>query len=176
MGKVYMTELADLLAQKSGISKRAAQQFLSSFIETIQDGVKEEKLVKIKGLGTFKVIDVDARESVNINTGERVTINGHQKLSFTPDTAMKELVNKPFSQFETVVLNEGVEFDDEPEVDEPSVTEEDAPAPIIEEKVLTPTTEEQSEARAISIVEEELTGITTVDDIMKYIRKKQKEN
>ena len=113
MGKIFMTELADMLAQKAGISKREAQQFLTDFVETIQDGVNADKLVKIKGLGTFKVIDVDARESVNVNTGERVTIDSHQKLTFTPDTAMKELVNKPFSQFETVVLNEGVVFDDE---------------------------------------------------------------
>jgi hypothetical protein len=87
--------------------------------------------VKIKGLGTFKVIDVDARESVNVNTGERVTIDSHQKLTFTPDAAMKELVNKPFSQFETVVLNDGVEFDDEPEVEEPAIAEE-TPEPVVE--------------------------------------------
>jgi len=121
-----MTELADMLAQKANISKREAQQFLTDFIETIQDGVNNDKLVKIKGLGTFKVIDVDARESVNVNTGERVTIDSHQKLTFTPDAAMKELVNKPFSQFETVVLNEGVEFDDEADVEEPVIVDETA--------------------------------------------------
>ncbi|SDO46135.1 nucleoid DNA-binding protein [Prevotella communis] len=126
-----MAELADMLAQKVGISKREAQQFLTDFVETIQDGVNNDKLVKIKGLGTFKVIDVDARESVNVNTGERVTIDSHQKLTFTPDAAMKELVNKPFSQFETVVLNDGVEFDDEPEVEEPAIAEE-TPEPVVE--------------------------------------------
>ena len=131
MGKIFMAELADMLAQKAGISKREAQQFLTDFVETIQDGVNNDKLVKIKGLGTFKVIDVDARESVNVNTGERVTIDGHQKLTFTPDAAMKELVNKPFSQFETVVLNDGVEFDDEPEVEEPTIAEE-TPEPVVE--------------------------------------------
>ena len=113
MGKIYMNDLADLLAQKANISKREAQQFIAAVIETIQDGVNDDKQVKIKGLGTFKVIDIDARESVNVNTGERVTIDSHQKLTFTPDTVMKELVNRPFSQFETVVLNEGVEFDDD---------------------------------------------------------------
>ena len=131
MGKIFMAELADMLAQKVGISKREAQQFLTDFVETIQDGVNNDKLVKIKGLGTFKVIDVDARESVNVNTGERVTIDSHQKLTFTPDAAMKELVNKPFSQFETVVLNDGVEFDDEPEVEEPTIAEE-TPEPVVE--------------------------------------------
>lgn len=132
MGKINMSELADMLAQKAKISKREAQQFIAAVIETIQEGVNTDKQVKIKGLGTFKVIDVDARESVNVNTGERVTIESHQKLSFTPDTAMKDLVNRPFSQFETVVLNEGVEFDEET-MEEPSVAEEDelvAPAPV----------------------------------------------
>ena len=107
-----MAELAELLSQQANISKREAQQFLTTMIETIRDGINEDKLVKIKGLGTFKVIDVDARESVNVNTGERVTIGSHQKLTFTPDSSMKELVNKPFSQFETVVLNDGIEFED----------------------------------------------------------------
>ena len=138
MGKIFMAELADMLAQKAGISKREAQQFLTDFVETIQDGVNNDKLVKIKGLGTFKVIDVDARESVNVNTGERVTIDSHQKLTFTPDAAMKELVNKPFSQFETVVLNEGVDFNEasvdlsgEAETAIPEETEESA-APLVE--------------------------------------------
>ena len=140
MGKIFMAELADMLAQKAGISKREAQQFLTDFVETIQDGVNNDKLVKIKGLGTLKVIDVDARESVNVNTGERVTIDSHQKLTFTPDAAMKELVNKPFSQFETVVLNDGVEFDDEPEVEEPAIAEE-TPEPVVE-----PTPEPEPES------------------------------
>lgn len=112
MAKVYMSELAEMLSTRCQLNKREAQQFLTAVVETIQEGINSDKMVKIKGLGTFKVIDVDARESVNVNTGERVTIDGHQKLSFTPDNAMKELVNKPFSQFETVILNDGVQFDD----------------------------------------------------------------
>ena len=151
MGKIFMAELADMLAQKAGISKREAQQFLTDFVETIQDGVNNDKLVKIKGLGTFKVIDVDARESVNVNTGERVTIDSHQKLTFTPDAAMKELVNKPFSQFETVVLNDGVEFDDEPEVEEPAIAEE-TPEPVVE-----PTLEPEPEPVVVSELEPEPT-------------------
>ena len=148
-----MTELADMLAQKAGISKREAQQFLTDFVETIQDGVNADKLVKIKGLGTFKVIDVDARESVNVNTGERVTIDSHQKLTFTPDTAMKELVNKPFSQFETVVLNEGVVFDDDFEVEEPAIVEPTPePEPIVE-----PTPEPEPETIIIPEPEPEPT-------------------
>lgn len=154
MGKIFMAELADMLAQKAGISKREAQQFLTDFVETIQDGVNNDKLVKIKGLGTFKVIDVDARESVNVNTGERVTIDSHQKLTFTPDAAMKELVNKPFSQFETVVLNDGVEFDDEPEVEEPTIAEE-TPEPILE-----PTPEPEPEPVVVPEPEPEPTIVS----------------
>ncbi len=164
-----MTELADMLAQKANISKREAQQFLTDFIETIQDGVNNDKLVKIKGLGTFKVIDVDARESVNVNTGERVTIDSHQKLTFTPDAAMKELVNKPFSQFETVVLNEGVEFDDEADVEEPVIVDETAePETVVKptlkseptitpkfESVVEPTVEPTVEPEPIIVPEPE---------------------
>jgi nucleoid DNA-binding protein len=133
MGKIIMSELADRLAEKAGIEKRVAQTFLSAVIDTIRDGVNNDKIVKIKGLGTFKVIDVDARESVNVNTGERVVISSHQKLTFTPDASMKDLVNKPFSQFDTVVLNEGVDFDNlnssenieaEPSEEEKPITEE----------------------------------------------------
>lgn len=131
MGKIYMSDLNIYLVDKAGLDKRTAQQFLEAIIETIQEGVNEDRLVKIKGLGTFKVIDVDARESVNVNTGERVIISGHQKLTFTPDNAMRELVNKPFSQFETVVLNDGVEFNDE--IPEPQ--DDDAQDPDTEEEV-----------------------------------------
>ena len=94
--------------------------------DIIQQSLEQDKLVKIKGLGTFKIIDVDDRESVNVNTGERVLIEGHPKITFVPDALMKELVNKPFSQFETVVLNDGVDFEDaasEPSVAEPEIVE-----------------------------------------------------
>lgn len=129
MGKVFLNELAAALADRHGISRKEAQQFLTAFMETVKAGIDDDKVVKIKGLGTFKVIDVDARESVNVNTGERVVIDGHQRLSFTPDTAMKELVNKPFSQFETVIINDGVEFPDELEsgdLEEEALDVEDA--------------------------------------------------
>ncbi len=110
--KIYMDSLSTILAGKWDVTKKEAQQFLADFVEIIKEGVDADGLVKIKGLGTFKVIDVDARESVNVNTGQRVLIESHQKLTFTPDALMKELVNKPFSHFETVILNEGVDFSD----------------------------------------------------------------
>lgn len=114
MGKLTIEQLAGALVEKNGLSKQEAQSFINAFFDVIRTGIDKERLVKVKGLGTFKVIDVEARESVNVNTGERVLIDSHSKISFTPDSMMKELVNKPFSEFETVILNEGVEFDDMP--------------------------------------------------------------
>ena len=143
-----MSDLAARLAEQTGMSKRKAQLFMSAIVETIQEGINNDKMVKIKGLGTFKVIDVDARESVNVNTGERLTINSHQKLTFTPDSAMKDLVNKPFSQFETVVLNDGVEFDDNTESEEEEVA--DAVEEQTEEQV-----EEQVKEQVVEQVVEE---------------------
>ena len=112
MGKISLIELAAVLSKKYGLNKKVATRFVSKMFDIIQKSLEQDKTVKIKGLGTFKIIDVDARESVNVNTGERVLIEGHYKITFTPDTMMKELVNKPFSQFETVVLNDGVDFED----------------------------------------------------------------
>ena len=103
-------EIGLAIAQKYGMSRKQAERFVQTFFEVINDGLHHDKLVKVKGLGTFKVIDVKERESVNIRTGERFMIEGREKITFTPDAVMKELVNKPFSQFETVVVNDGVDF------------------------------------------------------------------
>jgi nucleoid DNA-binding protein len=176
MGKIFMSDLADRLAEQAGMSKRDAQQFLSAVVETIQEGVNNDKIVKIKGLGTFKVIDVEARESVNVNTGERVTIDSHQKLTFTPDSAMKDLVNKPFSQFETVVLNDGVDFDDvnTESVEELKDTEKPEETEILEvseissvpEKTEAPESSEKSESSVIPVVSEvsEASVVTEISD------------
>jgi len=99
--------------QKSGLKKKDAERFAITVFEVVKDGLATDRIVKIKGFGTFKVVDMEARESVNVNNGERVLIEGYGKVTFTADTTMKELVNRPFSQFETVVLNEGVTFDDD---------------------------------------------------------------
>ena len=112
MGKISIQDLSSVLVEKRGLSKKEASNFISEMFDIVQQELEKDKLVKIKGLGTFKIIDVDDRESVNVNTGERVLIEGHGKITFTPDSLMKELVNKPFSQFETVVLNDGVEFEE----------------------------------------------------------------
>ena len=112
MGKLTIQEIAKILVEKSGLSQKDANRFASEMFAIIQQHLEEDELVKIKGLGTFKIINVEARESVSVRTGERVVIDSHAKVTFTPDAVMKELVNKPFSQFETVVLNDGVEFED----------------------------------------------------------------
>lgn len=112
MNRISIYELAQVLVEKNGLDRHDAEHFVSSIFTIVQSGLEHDSVVKIKGLGTFKIIGVEARESVNVNTGERVVIESHGKVTFTPDATMKELVNKPFSQFETVVLNDGVEFDD----------------------------------------------------------------
>ncbi|MDY6409213.1 MAG: HU family DNA-binding protein, partial [Prevotella sp.] len=109
---IRQSELAQRLADKHNIGKRNVSDFLNSFIDVIRENLASEGSVKIKGLGTFKVVKVKDRESVNVNTGERYIIYGHERLSFTPDSLMKELVNRPFSQFDTVELNDGVVFED----------------------------------------------------------------
>lgn len=112
MAKTALQLIADTVAKKHKITVKEAEKFVSAIFDVVNEGLKTDKLVKVKGLGTFKVQAVKPRESVNVNTGERVLIEGHEKVSFTPDATMKELVNKPFAQFETVVLNDGVDFAD----------------------------------------------------------------
>ena len=101
-------DLAKALATQKSIDKKAALAFVQSFFDVILDGLKEEKYVKIKGLGTFKLVDVESRESMNIHTGERFEIQGHAKIGFTLDATLKDLVNKPFAHFETVPLADDV--------------------------------------------------------------------
>ena len=141
MGKISLPELASTLQERRQLNKKEASQFVNEMFRIIQESLDQDKLVKVKGLGTFRIIDVEDRESVNVNTGDRVLIEGHGKITFTPDALMKELVNKPFSQFETVVLNEGVDFDDatlaentiaEPAPDAPAPDAPAIEAPVIE--------------------------------------------
>ena len=112
MAKMAILELARAIAVRHGMTQKEAERFVNTFIDVVNDGLRNEKQLKIKGLGTFKVIDTKDRESVNVNTGERILIGGRGKITFTPDTVMRELVNKPFAQFQTVVLNDGVDFSD----------------------------------------------------------------
>lgn len=123
MDKLTINHIASVLVEKNGIAPKDAEQFVAAMFDVIQEGLENDKQVKVRGLGTFKIVDVEPRESVNVNTGERVLIKGHSKISFTPDASMKEMVNKPFSQFDTVVLNDGVEF---PETSAETSAETDA--------------------------------------------------
>lgn len=110
-------DLAEILVQKHQLDSRSAEAFINAVIETIHEGLKNDRVVKVKGFGTFKLTAVRERESINVNTGERVVISGHDKVSFTPDAVLRDLVNKPFAQFDTVVLADGVDFEDMPEVE-----------------------------------------------------------
>ena len=149
MGKISIQELANVLVERKKMNRRDASMFVSAMFDIIQQRLESDKLVKVKGLGTFKIIDVEDRESVNVNTGERVLIEGHGKITFTPDAVMKELVNKPFAQFETVVLNEGVDFDD---VD---TTTTDVPEPEIEsEPLVEPEPEPEPQPEPEPVVED----------------------
>lgn len=144
MSKFSLNTLGKLLADKSGLSQVEAELFIRKMFDVCNQGLDADKQVKIKWLGTFKVQTTKDRESINVNTGERFTIEGRDKLTFTPDNILKEIVNKPFAQFETVVVNDGVDFD---EIDEKFGEEqtEDAPEQVIdfldEEKTATPNPE-----------------------------------
>ena len=141
MSKFSLNTLGKLLADKSGLSQVEAELFIRKMFDVCNQGLEADKQVKIKWLGTFKVQATKDRESINVNTGERFTIEGRDKLTFTPDNILKEIVNKPFAQFETVVVNDGVDFD---EIDEKFGEEqaEEAPSEVIdfldEEEVATP--------------------------------------
>ena len=144
MGKMTTQDLASVLVERWHIGKKEASQFVNELFFLIQKSLDEDKIVKVKGLGTFKIIDVDDRESVNVNTGDRVLIEGHGKITFTPDPLMKELVNKPFSQFETVVLKDGVDLN---EAENANQSEE-------AEKVVLDETEDNSSAPLVEFVDE----------------------
>lgn len=155
MSKNSLTVLAQKLAEKTGISQQDAELFIRKMFDVVNEGLQADKQVKMKWLGTFKVTSVKDRESVDVNTGERIVIEGRDKISFTPDTILKEIINKPFAQFETVVVNDGVEFD---EIDRKFEAEEqlaenqqmDEAEEIPEPLDGSETSEETSEATGIS--------------------------
>lgn len=166
MGKMTIQEIAKILVEKNKLTAKEANQFAATMFEIIQQRLNDEELVKIKGLGTFKMIRVEARESVSVRTGERVMIDSHAKITFTPDATMKELVNKPFSQFETVILNEGVEFVD---LSDDLTEEELAEADAIDEQpvtvVETPIVEEKLE----EVIEEKVEESVVMQPLMEVV-------
>ena len=196
MAKFGIQELATILVNKGGLSNDEAVSFVNAFFDLIQEGMNIDEIVKVKGLGTFKLVNVEARESVNVNTGERVLIDSHAKISFTPDTTMKDIVNKPFSSFETVVLNEGVTFDDmnpvvatesdiesedaaeyetevytEPEAPEAPVEEVETPT----EEIVTSDTVEETALEEPQQVEQQEETTTTADDNSEMIEIAEEE-
>lgn len=170
--KKGISDIAERIETQHGIDRKSAEAFVREMFEVIEQTLATERFIKVKGLGTFKLIEVEARESVDVNTGERIEIEGHKKISFTPDTALKRQINKPFEHFETVLLHEGAQLADTPVeelnpadddadvaseeyVDEAAleteVADELATAPVVEEQLATeeqseePSTEEQPE-------------------------------
>lgn len=155
MAKTILQEIAARVAKKHNITIKSAESFVSQFFDVVKEGLDADKQVKVKGFGTFKVVTVKPRESINVRTGERVVIESHDKVNFTPDATMKELVNRPFSQFETVELKDDVDFEDIPHDEEPAVEEPVVEEPVIEEAV----TEE-------SVVEEAVTKEPTKEPVV----------
>jgi nucleoid DNA-binding protein len=160
--KIILPELIDKFSEKLGMNRKDAELFVKSMLDLVVEALENEKYVKVKGLGTFKLTEVESRESVNVNTGERIEIQGHTKVSFTPDTTMKDLINKPFAHFESVVLNDGVELEDTPIdniveeniVNEVPVIEEIKPEPIVETPAPTEEPVEEAPAAEEATVEE----------------------
>ena len=136
MAKTILQEIAARVAKKHNITIKSAESFVSQFFDVVKEGLDADKQVKVKGFGTFKVVTVKPRESINVRTGERVVIESHDKVNFTPDATMKELVNRPFSQFETVELKDDVDFEDIPHDEEPAVEEPVVEEPVVEEPVI----------------------------------------
>lgn len=122
--KITQVELAARMAKRTGFTKQDSENFVRMFFETIREGLLQDKLVKVKGLGTFKLIEVSDRESVNVNTGERIRIVGHTKVSFTPDNSLRDQVNRPFAEFDTVVLNETTSQQEMERIEKPTVVSE----------------------------------------------------
>lgn len=150
MAKSKIQNITSALSTKYKMPLKDAETFVAMLFDVVNDGLMKDKLVKVKGLGTFKVASVKDRESVNVNTGERVLIEGHDKITFTPDAALRDFVNKPFAQFETVIVKDGVDFSDldnlkEPETQETPKTQETPDTPETPENKETTETQETHE-------------------------------
>lgn len=177
--KITIQDLANVLANKHSMEKKDAEQFIKGMFELVEEALSTEKYVKVKGLGVFKLTDVESRESINVNTGERIEIQGHTKISFTPDNSIKELINKPFSHFETVILNEGVELEETNEESQtPTISESSETTDIIEKVVEESTIDIQqttieiidtkTEEEVIAEEKEEAIVVTEATDTPEY--------
>lgn len=155
MSKVSISELASKLMEKHGLKRTEAELFIRQFVGVINDGLKNDKSVKVKGLGTFKVQAVSARKSVDVNTGEAIVIEGRDKISFTAEAVMRDLVNAPFAQFETVIVNDGVDFSEIDAKHETDNTEAEEPAPAVVEQATTVEPKPIVEPEPAPVVEQE---------------------
>lgn len=162
MAKTAIQQIISALAKQYNLSAAEAAAFVDAFFDIVSSELKNGNQVKIKGLGTFKVQSVKPRESVNVNTGERVLIEGHDKVSFTPDAVMKELVNKPFSQFETVVINDGVDTEELERVPVEESSDE-----VKSEVVNDSTSDKTSDQEKTTVVKEEKIEVeVTKEDVI----------
>lgn len=188
--KVNIQNLIELLVEKHRITPKEAEEFVKTFFAVIEEGLEQDKYVKIKGLGTFKLIGVESRGSIDVNTGERIEIQGHTKVSFTPDSALKELINRPFGHFETVILNENTVLEDTPiekagedeledvsigqnvadELDTISEIPSEPASPLIESVIATEkvATEEDADKQ-----QEEEGEISTTEETLKNLQQKE---
>ena len=186
--KITLSQLARTLAQKMGMPQKKAEAFLKEFFDSIAENVKTDKLVKVKGLGTFKLIDVNDRESVNVHTGERIVIPGHSKLSFTPEASLRDAVNRPFADFQTVVINDETNLEDmervpqeEPEaVVEPETVEQQAePEVALEQESaaeqVTPSAEESEELPSVEPEKSEPEPVVEVEEEVVAVPEEKKE-
>ena len=178
--KITIQDLANVLANKHSMEKKDAEQFIKGMFELVEEALSTEKYVKVKGLGVFKLTDVESRESINVNTGERIEIQGHTKISFTPDNSIKELINKPFSHFETVILNEGVELEETNEESQTPTISESSETTDIREKVVEESTfdiqqttieiiDTKTEEEVIAEEKEEAVVVTEATDTPEYM-------
>lgn len=186
--KITLSQLARTLAQKMGMPQKKAEAFLKEFFDSIAENVKTDKLVKVKGLGTFKLIDVNDRESVNVHTGERIVIPGHSKLSFTPEASLRDAVNRPFADFQTVVINDETNLEDmervpqeepeavaEPEAVEQQEEQEVAPEQESAAEQVTPSAEESEELPSSEPEKSEPEPVVEVEEEVVAVPEEKKE-
>ncbi|MBR1940604.1 MAG: HU family DNA-binding protein [Bacteroidaceae bacterium] len=167
--KLNTQHIIDSFAEKQHISKRSAEVFVKEFFGLVQEALKQERYVKIKGLGTFRVIEVEDRTSINVNTGERINIGGHDKITFVPDGSVKDLINKPFENFEIVVLNEESILENTPIEEEETETETEEE---VQKELMPQENHEAVEDTPISV--EETSAIEEIQSQEQSITEKRK--
>lgn len=172
-GKITLQSLAEIMSEKTDRSKSSSEQFLRNFFSIIKEALSKDNIVKIKGFGTFKMVVVNARESVNVNTGKRVSISEYNKITFTPDKNLKERINRPFAQFESVLIDDEdisiINEHNDKQSDQPVETpaENIEPETTVKEKVIPVAAENETvpqKTKATSAVDETVKNEPGADD------------